>query len=199
MESEAAFGSGSRAGGTHYVTLRLADALPRAVVEAWHDDVDRRLERLRRARHLPLTETEERSFTLRTLGRVDRYLDQGRGSAILRDERAAGAVETVLWGGDGERYQLLAWCVMPNHAHALLTLCPGYTLDGVVQDWKAESTRRVNGELRRNGAFWHSDAILQPVTHPSDVARLRTAIATNAEQAHLQDWPFAGEARGIRS
>ncbi|MGV3618066.1 MAG: transposase [Fimbriimonas sp.] len=194
MESGEASGFGLRKGGTHYVTLRLADALPRAVVEAWHDEVDRRLERLQRVRHRPVTEREERDVTYRTLGRVDRYLDLGRGSSVLRDERAAGAVEAVLWNGDGEAYQLLAWSVMPNHVHALISLCPGHTLDEVLQEWKSDSTRRVNLELRRTGSLWHPDTIDQPVTHPLEIVRLRASIVGNPEQANLHDWPFAGEA-----
>lgn len=182
-------------GGTHYLTLRLPDALPRTVVEAWHDDVERRLDRLRQARLRPLTSAEERTHTLRTLGRIDRYLDLGKGSAVLRDERAAAAVEAVLWSLDGERYQLLAWSVMPNHVHALITLSPGVPVDEIVTAWKTDSTRRVNHELGRSGQLWHPDAIDQAVDQPNDIARLKTVIAMNPDQAALSDWPFSGSKR----
>jgi len=177
----------------HYLTLRLPDALPRAVMEAWHDDVDRGIRILSDIKGRPLSADEERSLIQRTIGRIERFLDSGRGSCILTDERAAGLVESVLWAGDRERYILHAWSVMPNHVHALLTPIPPYTIEAILQDWKAETTRWVNQELRRAGALWHPDAIDQEVSHSSDFVRLRAAISENPLRAGLHEWPFAGE------
>ncbi len=184
---------GSRSAGTHYVTLRLVDALPRPVVEAWHDDVDRHTARLTKAKGRPLTEHESREVAHRSLGRMDRVLNQGRGRAVLRDERAASAVESTLWGGDGERYRLHAWVVMPNHVHALVTPCPGHSIGEIVGEWRTESARRVNAELRRTGPLWHPDTIDHVLIHPSDLARVRASIVADPDQASLHEWPFAGE------
>lgn len=177
----------------HYVTMRLADALPRSVMVAWHDDVDRRLQKLAELKGRPLEAGEERSLVHRTIGRVERYLDQGKGSCLLSDERAAGLVESVLWSGDGERYRLHAWSVMPNHVHALVTPLGACEISEVLVEWKAETTRKVNQELRRAGSLWHPDVIDQEIEHPAEFARLRSTIAANPLQSGLHDWPFAGE------
>lgn len=177
----------------HYITLRLVDALPRAVMEAWHDDVDRRIRILADMKKRPLLPDEERNLVQRTIGRIERFLDSGRGSCLLADERAAGQVESVLWGGDRERYRLHAWSVMPNHLHALVTPLADSSIEDVISEWRLESTRRVNQELRRTGPLWHPDAIDQQVDHASDFARLRSTIAANPDRAGLHDWPFAGE------
>lgn len=176
----------------HYVTLRLPDALPRAVVSAWHDDVDRRLHALRGMKGRDLSHEEEQGLVQRTLGRVERFLDSGRGNCLLRDERAAGAVESVLWSGDGDRYRLHAWCVMPNHVHALFTPIGLTTAEEVLTDWKSESARRVNQELRRTGPLWHADTIDHSVEEPAEFARLRAGIVANPEGAGLTEWPFVG-------
>jgi REP element-mobilizing transposase RayT len=173
--------------------MRLADALPRTVMAAWHDDVERRMHMLSEMKGRPLDPSEERTLVQRTLGRVERYLDSGHGSCVLTDERAAGLVESVLWGGDGDRYRLHAWSVMPNHVHALVTPLGPREISDVLQEWKTESTRRVNQELRRAGSLWHPDVIDHEVDHPAEFARMRAMIAANPEQTGLHDWPFAGE------
>lgn len=42
-----------------------------------------------------------------------------RGSRILDLPNIAAIVESALLHFDGERYRLIAWCVMPNHVHLL--------------------------------------------------------------------------------
>jgi REP element-mobilizing transposase RayT len=175
------------------VTLRLADALPGSVMEAWHQDIDRRVNMLSGMKGRALESAEERQVVRRTLGKIDRCLDSGRGGCLLSDERAAGLVESVLWHGDGERYRLHAWSVMPNHVHALVTPLKPACVDDVVQEWKHESTRRVNQELRRVGGLWHPNVIDYEVEARSDFVRLRCTIASNPVQSGLNEWPFAGE------
>jgi REP element-mobilizing transposase RayT len=177
----------------HYVTLRLADAMPRSVMEAWHDDIDRRVRILTDMKGRPLLPDEERNLVQRTIGRIERFLDSGHGSCVLSDERAAGLVESIVWSGDHSRYELHAWSVMPNHLHALVTPIAPTTVDELLHEWKYETTRRVNQELRRAGNLWHPDVIDYPVSHPADFARLRSTITTNPERVGLHEWPFAGE------
>lgn len=177
----------------HYITLRLPDALPRAIMEAWHDDVDRRIHILSDMKGRALQPEEERTLIQRTIGRIERFLDSGRGTCLLSDERAAGLVESVLWAGDHDRYHLHAWCVMPNHVHVLVTPFPKVKLEEILQEWKTESTRWVNQELRRSGALWHPDVIDHPIGHPADFTRLCSAVSENALRAGFHDWPFAGQ------
>ena len=59
---------------------------------------------------------------------------------------------------DGERYQLIAWCIMPNHVHVLIQ--PTIELGKVVQSWKSYTGRWAlehNAELGLGvpgKAFW---------------------------------------------
>lgn len=189
---------GSEAGEvTHYITMRMADALPRTVLEAWHDDIDRRVRMIARMKGRPLLPDEERDLVRRTLGRVERYLDSGRGRCVLADPRAAGAVEEVLWRGDRARYCLRAWTVMPNHVHALVSPMGNARLDEIISEWKSESTRRVNQELHRTGNLWHADVIDYSVGSASEFARLRSTIISDPDRAGLHDWPFVGEESAI--
>jgi hypothetical protein len=50
----------------------------------------------------------------------DDVLDRGHGSAILRNTRCAEIVQDALLHFNETRYGLRAWCIMPNHVHALV-------------------------------------------------------------------------------
>src|SRR4051812_39806902 len=92
--------------GTYFVTFRLADALS--------DDLARQI--ARRKRQSALTQ---------------RFLDRGHGRCWLRDHRIADLVDRAIRFFDGERYLLHAWTIMPNHVHAALRLCEGWSLHNV--------------------------------------------------------------------
>jgi putative transposase len=78
-----------------FITFRLADSLPRPVVES-----------------LRLSEVR--------LDSLDRKLDAGLGACWLRRPEIASLVQDALLRFDGERYRLLAWCLMPNHVHVVI-------------------------------------------------------------------------------
>jgi REP element-mobilizing transposase RayT len=85
----------------------------------------------------------------------DDVLDRHLGSCMLRDPRCARIVaETLL---SGPSYTLQAWCVMPNHVHALIHTNAETTLGQIVRAWKGLSRRRINALLARTGDVWAKD------------------------------------------
>ena len=125
------------------ITFRLADSVPRSVIARWREEIllDRRL-RTDRARHEELQR------------RIARYEDAGRGECHLRRPEIAALVRDALARFDGERYQLLAWCVMPNHVHVLIKQRQGFPLGELVKGWKVFTAREANVILDRAGRFW---------------------------------------------
>jgi putative transposase len=95
-----------------FVTFRLADSLPRAVAEALAKLAD-------------------------NLAETDHKLDGGLGSCWLREPTIAQLVEEAIMHFDGERYRLLAWCVMPNHVHVVVESADGHSLGAIVRSWKS--------------------------------------------------------------
>jgi type I restriction enzyme R subunit/putative DNA methylase len=83
------------------VTLRLVDSLPASRRGEW--------EHL-----LKIEDVRERRTKL------EEYLDRGVGKCHLRDPCIAKLCEDALLFFHNERYELLAWCVMPNHVHVLV-------------------------------------------------------------------------------
>jgi putative transposase len=105
-----------------FVTLILADALPKKAITRMEHEL------------ATLPEIERAALRRRRLHGV---LDAGNGSCRLLDPRQAALVEQVLRHGDGERYRLLAWVVMPNHVHALIEPLPGWAPERIVHAWKS--------------------------------------------------------------
>jgi REP element-mobilizing transposase RayT len=115
-----------------FVTFRLADSLPADV-----------------ARYFAQNAQDPWEF--------DRLLDSGSGACWLKQPTIAELVEGALLHFDGDRYRLLAWCVMPNHVHVLVETVAGHTLSAVVQAWKGYTGSMANRMLGRKGAFWQND------------------------------------------
>src|SRR5690606_34432119 len=67
--------------------------------------------------------------------RFDAGLDSGLGCRLLEIPACAAIVENELLHHDGERYRLLAWCIMPNHVHAVIEQLAD--LGGTVRRWKS--------------------------------------------------------------
>src|SRR5262245_47505462 len=87
---------------------------------------------------LPADPTERRRS-------YDQGLDRGAGDCLLRDPVCAKIVQDELLRLDGQRYRLLAWCVMPNHVHVVLE--PLADLPGTVRRWKSWTAKEINGVL----------------------------------------------------
>lgn len=112
-----------------FVTFRLEDSMPTSRHTEWEhllkieDDRDRR------------TKLEE-------------YLDRGVGSCGLRQEQVARLAETVLCFEHQKSYELLAWCVMPNHIHVLIHIWR-VPLWKLIKSWKQFVARQNNDWERR--------------------------------------------------
>ena len=75
-------------------------------------------------------------------------------SVYLKDPAIAALVQDSLLKYDDERYRLFAWCVMPNHEHALLTRTEDYELGDIMQAHKSFTAHQANKLLKRKGRFW---------------------------------------------
>jgi len=84
-----------------FLTFRLADSMPAARRGEWE--------------HLLAIEDVREKRT-----KLEEYLDRGYGCCHLRQPAIASLAERSLLHFDRERYELLAWCVMPNHVHVLV-------------------------------------------------------------------------------
>ena len=177
-----------------FVTFRLADSMPESRRGEWE--------------HLLQIEDDREKRT-----KLEEYLDRGVGECQLREPQIATIAEAALLHFHNERYELLAWCVMPNHVHVLVHVWQT-PLWKMVQSWKhftQAQAKQLSAERRLPGR--HDDGVdgNVPCRRPSlqwqreywdtfmrDGAQEKTAIRyieANPVKANLCDakerWPFS--------
>jgi putative transposase len=116
-------------GVVQHITFHLADSLPRTALERMESQ---------------LLNLEDSLQAAARRKRIQEFLDRGIGSCILADPRCAVIMERALLYGDSSQYRLLAWCIMPNHVHVLISQIDGWPLSKIVQSWKRHSSRLIN-------------------------------------------------------
>jgi putative DNA methylase len=125
-------------------------------------------------------------------------LDRGHGCLALADPRIAAQTENALLRFDGKRYALIAWCVMPNHVHALVEIWSGYRLDRIVHSWKSFTAHAANRLMARAGRFWAPEYFDRYMRDDLQLAAAQSYIEENPVKAGLcaqpQDWPFSSAA-----
>ena len=91
---------------------------------------------------------------------------------------------------DGDRYRLFAWCVMPNHVHAVLQPLGTWNLAQILHSWKSFTAQRANALLNRSGAFWQREYYDRMLRDGKEFLRAVEYVGRNPEKAGLNDWPW---------
>ena len=179
----------TRAGATYALNFRLADAMPQKVLNAW---LAERQEILHRAESQgrELTKHECRELVRLFSQRVDAYLDAGHGECWLREERIAGLLRDAMTHFDGDRYELIAWCVMPNHVHAVVRPLGEHKLAKILHSWKSFTAKQANEALGRTGEFWEPEYYDHLIRDEEDFANQVSYLLSNPAKAGLGDWPW---------
>lgn len=90
----------------------------------------------------------------RLLKLIDQYEDAGIGECLLRDDSIAQIVQDTLLFNHQKKYELICWCIMPNHVHTLIAPVEGMSLSEIMYDWKSYTTHTINKALNRKGKLW---------------------------------------------
>jgi len=163
-------------GRVQFITYRLHDSMPKEVLDAYDEALRRK-------------EIDE----LERMRKIERYLDKGHGACWLRRPEVAALIEENLLHFDGERYRLIAWCVMPNHVHVLVETVAGFSLEDLASSWKSYTAHEANKLIGRREIF---DRYMRGEAHFN---RTLFYIHWNPVQANLVDlpenWPFSSARR----
>jgi REP element-mobilizing transposase RayT len=182
-------------GATYSVTFRLADSLPRAVLESY---LRERHEVVKRAEAAGRAMTESEQARLRELHSegVEKYLDAGHGDCVLRHDDAARIVRDALEHFDGQKYDIRAWCVMPNHVHVVTRPRPGHELSSVLHSWKSYTSNQINKRRGRKGTLWQPEYYDHLLRDAEDFDHAIRYVLANPGAAGLVDWPWCGTTFG---
>ena len=166
---------------TYFVTYRLADSLPgsklaelRAEQENW-----------KRLHPEPWTQKTKKDFHLFSNRRIERWLDSGFGSCLLKTPDTRKIVEGSLTFFHDKRYRLDCYVVMPNHVHVLVKPFRGYPVSGILHAWKSFSAHRMNRLLETSGCIWMEEYFDHIVRSERQLDRFREYIFSNPKRAGL--------------
>ncbi|MGH7144751.1 MAG: REP-associated tyrosine transposase [Planctomycetota bacterium] len=151
------------------LTYRLADSLPREVVEKLLAPADRNDVKAETRRH------------------IETYLDAGHGACWLARPVVARIVRDAWLHFNRQRYLLHAWVIMPNHVHLIVEESPDFPLREIVHSWKSFSVKEANRVLGRTGAFWQREYWDRFIRHRAHYDSSLSYIYDNPVKAGLVD------------
>ena len=168
-------------GRCYFITFRMADSIPAALKSQWTAERDQWLE----AHPKPHTPAEIETYQQQFTARLERWLDAGHGSCILRQPPCRNIVAGALEFFNAKRYHLHAWVVMPNHVHVLVSLHEATQLCKILSSWKSYTANQLNELLNLSGSFWQEDYMDRLIRDADHFARCARYIRRNPLKAHL--------------
>lgn len=170
-------------GATYFVTFRLHDALPeqrlrelRSLKEAWKQSCPP-----------PRSREQLEQLARMVFQRVEHWLAQGTGSCLLRQPDFTKRVARALLYFEGERYELGASVVMPNHVHAIVPpLLPAENdLEDIIGSWKSFTARSMNAELDSSGMLWQEECYDRIIRDGQHLWNSLQYVGVNPRKANL--------------
>jgi carbamoylphosphate synthase large subunit/REP element-mobilizing transposase RayT len=171
---------------TYFVSFRLADSVPHTLLQQWREQQENWL----KLHPKPWDWKTEREYIRRFVEEREDWLDRGHGSCLLRDRSAAEIVAQALGFFSGQRYQLDAFVVMPNHVHALVQPTGGHSLSEILHSWKSFTANALNRALNRHGDVWMPESYDHIVRDWNELLSWRRYIAANPRKARLSQNEF---------
>lgn len=175
------------------ITFRLYDSVPKEVIEGWKETLSflgsltssQREQREPRRHSFSTYKTEAD----RLLALLDKYEDAGYGSCVLKNDNVAKIVHDAIFFYNNKKYNVISWCIMPNHVHVLIELIENVSLSNILHSWRSFSSNEINKILNRTGRLWmpeYFDRFIRDNEHFNNVVNY---IHNNPVKAGLVDDP----------
>ncbi|MFD2721813.1 transposase [Hymenobacter monticola] len=179
-------------GESYFITFRLAGSLPRKVVLQL---IEERELRLREANPSAAVNPGERKGFFTTF---DAVLDRANyGPCYLTKPAEAAIVQAALHFADGVGYDLLSYCLMPNHVHLIVHLPVDATapLARTLQRLKSHTARHLNRLRSSEGRVWQRESYDHRIRNARELAATIAYTLNNPVKAGLaadwQQWPYS--------
>ena len=179
-------------GATYFLTFRLANSMP---IEA----LDRLAEEKRLISKLP--ENQKASAHFAWFTKYDDYLDMAfHGNLYLKNEHIADMVAESIQFRDGKAYDLIAYCIMPNHGHLICmplkkSVETYFGLTEILHSLKRHTAREANKILQRTGTFWQDESYDHFIRDDAELEKIVNYVLYNPVKATLvkeqTDWKWS--------
>ena len=170
-------------GAIYWITFRLADAIPRAMVNQLRQE----REEWEQRNPKPWSPEQWQTWDDRFGERLEEWLNAGYGSRALAQPEIRQVVIDALLRFDGDRHRLHGAVIMPTHVHLLIEPLPGHSLSGLMRGIKGASARAANQIRGARGTFWLEESYDRIVRSEAEYLRFQQYIADNPIKAGLDD------------
>jgi len=178
-------------GATLFITFRLKDSIPRAVL----DDLKLQNQLLQKE----ITDKESLyTAQKKYFGIFDKRLDANpNGPYWLTQPEITAMVGQAFHFYDGKDYKLWAYTIMSNHVHLLITPTQeAPELPIILQKIKRYTAAQANKLLNRTGnPFWEEESYDHVVRKEGEFERIVAYILNNPVKAGLvkywEEWPWS--------
>ena len=123
-------------------------------------------------------------FVTWSLAKSQRLLEEGERTVV------AEAIKEFA----GQRYDLLAYVVMEDHAHTLVAPLDNNSLHEIVHAWKSFTSNRLQREFKRLGAIWQREYFDRIVRDEAELIEKAKYILGNPAKRwpEIQEYPWVG-------
>lgn len=179
--------------GTFFITFRLANSLPKAVMARLKQEYKCSIEAKNQ------NKSKKRKIRKAYFKNFDQYLDRAEsGRNWLKEDKIAQIVADKIHDFDSQKYTLICYCIMPNHVHLLVEISNEYERDDfratkllpltdMLRLIKGSTAHEANKILNRGGQFWQHENYDHLIRDYNELERLIQYILQNPVKAGLVD------------
>ena len=187
-------------GATCFVTFRLVDSIPRAVLERWNHEraqwlkvrgiTDRMGHKERETAYRKIDPKQRRNFEQKNSRRLFTELDQCHGCCLFKNEAARNLLQAAMLHYDGQYYHSGDFVIMPNHVHWIIQPFEDSKLWKSMQSIKRfVSTQLTRMDLHK-GKLWQSESYDHLIRNRIELVRIRKYITENPNKANLREHAY---------
>ena len=169
--------------GDYFVTFRLKDSLPLILIEELRSDLEKN--------PAELSTKEKKLFK-----KYDDLLDSGNyGANYLLNKQVASIVKEAIEKYENELYQVICYCIMPNHVHIVFTILDaGKSLSDIMKLIKGRSAISINKLLNRKGNLWQAESFDRLIREEKEMYNIVKYVLLNPVKTNLvsewKDWEY---------
>ena len=187
-------------GAAFFVTFRLKDSIPKAKIWNLKNQFDQKVELLEEVNPIDL-DFQLYNERKRFFAQYDDLLDEIEdGPIYLQQPEIAQLVADQMHRFDGDLYRLIAYSILPNHAHILIdtsiqvprlfdnTKSESLEFDplsAIMKKIKGPSAVYANRLLDRKGQFWQRESYDHYIRTGKEFNRVIAYILNNPVKARL--------------
>jgi REP element-mobilizing transposase RayT len=170
-----------------FSTFRIVDLLPKAVLSELVREHQSHLqeiesERDQQRRLKMIHDAQQRYF-----GNFDKYLDRvSTDIRWLQNPAVATTAYNTIFHYNGRDYDVVAFCVMPNHVHLVTDMREkNKPLHVILQQIKSYTAVQSNIILNRRGPFWHHENYDHVIRNGEELKKIVRYVIKNPVSAGL--------------